>query len=88
MLAIRTWYDKESNHVHVTFTDNGIGMSPEIRDRLFEPFFTTKEVGKATGLGLSISYGIIENHQGTITVDSSIAQQTTLHVSLPRERTE
>jgi two-component system, NtrC family, sensor kinase len=58
----------EDGRAIIKFADNGLGIPPEIRDRLFEPLFTTKPVGKGTGLGLSISYQIIvEKHGGTVT---------------------
>ncbi len=67
--------------IELKFTDTGIGISEENRNRIFDPFFTTKENG--TGLGLSISYGIIEQHGGTIYVESEIGKGTTFTVHLP-----
>ncbi|MBI5959914.1 MAG: cyclic nucleotide-binding domain-containing protein [Chloroflexi bacterium] len=61
----------ENNFVMIEIADNGPGIPPEIMPRLFEPFFTTKEVGVGTGLGLDISYRIIQQHHGTIEVQSS-----------------
>lgn len=63
--------------------DNGAGISAEHLNRLFDPFFTTKDVGKGTGLGLSISHGIIEMHNGSINVDSSLGEGTRFTVELP-----
>ena len=60
--------------VEIRVRDNGIGIPPEIRDKLFQPFFTTKPTGEGTGLGLSISYDIVtQQHGGTIAVDSESA---------------
>jgi two-component system, NtrC family, sensor kinase len=57
----------DSHWVRIVFTDNGVGMSEDIQQRIFDPFFTSKPVGKGTGMGLSISYQIItEKHQGKI----------------------
>jgi signal transduction histidine kinase len=64
-------------------TDTGHGMTHETQARVFEPFFTTKEIGKGTGLGLSITYGIVQEHGGTITCDSSLGQGTRFMLSLP-----
>ncbi|MDW8466002.1 MAG: ATP-binding protein [Chloroherpetonaceae bacterium] len=67
----------------VKVADNGIGIKPEHLKKIFEPFFTTKEVGKGTGLGLSISYKIIEKHNGTIEVESTVGEGATFTVKLP-----
>ena len=71
------------SHIQVGIRDNGMGIPPEIREKLFDPFFTTKPVGKGTGLGLSISYQIIEKHRGKIDVISAIGQGTEFAVTLP-----
>jgi two-component system NtrC family sensor kinase len=71
--------------VEIRVRDNGIGIAPEIKDKLFQPFFTTKPTGEGTGLGLSISYDIVtQQHGGTITVDSRVAEFTEFTVRLPR----
>jgi signal transduction histidine kinase len=71
--------------VEVRIRDNGIGITPEIRDKLFQPFFTTKPTGEGTGLGLSISYDIVtQEHGGTIEVDSEVGRFTEFTVRLPR----
>jgi PAS domain S-box-containing protein len=71
--------------VEVQVRDNGVGIAPEIRDKLFQPFFTTKPTGEGTGLGLSISYDIVtQQHSGTITVDSRVGDFTEFTVRLPR----
>ncbi len=54
--------------VEIRISDNGPGISSDVLPRLFEPFFTTKEVGKGTGLGLAIAYGIVQEHEGRLSV--------------------
>jgi two-component system, NtrC family, sensor kinase len=72
---------ENGEYIEVRFADNGMGISEEDKHKIFDPFFTTKESG--TGLGLSISYGIVEQHGGTINVESEIGKGTTFIVLLP-----
>jgi PAS domain S-box-containing protein len=67
----------------VEVCDTGCGIDAEMRERIFDPFFTTKPVGQGTGLGLSISYAIIQDHGGTIDVDSEPGQGTRFSIHLP-----
>jgi Signal transduction histidine kinase regulating C4-dicarboxylate transport system len=69
--------------VVVEIEDNGPGMPEHVKERIFEPFFTTKSVGRGTGLGLSIVYSIIENHKGTMEVNTEVGQGTTFIITLP-----
>jgi PAS domain S-box-containing protein len=69
--------------IEIVFRDNGTGIDEMIRDRIFDPFFTTKPFGKGTGLGLSICYGIIREHNGTISVKSKKGQGTAFTITLP-----
>lgn len=70
--------------VRLSITDTGSGIAPEHLPRLFEPFFTTKDVGKGTGLGLATVFGIVEQHQGKIGVESQVNRGTTFHIYFPR----
>ena len=73
----------EDGQVRIDVIDDGHGINPTIRDRIFDPFFTTKPIGKGTGLGLSISYGIVQDHGGTIEVDSTPGEGSRFTVRLP-----
>ncbi len=67
----------------VDFRDDGLGIPADVRQHVFEPFFTTKPVGEGTGLGLSVSYGIVQKHNGEITLASEPGQGTCCTVRLP-----
>lgn len=69
--------------VRVEIHDSGVGMSREQLSRIFDPFFTTKGPKKGTGLGLSISYGIIEEHSGRLSANSTPGKGTTFVIELP-----
>ncbi|HAH31447.1 MAG TPA: hypothetical protein DCL44_03930 [Elusimicrobia bacterium] len=73
----------EDGRIVLRFEDNGCGIPPENLNKVFDPFFTTKAVGQGTGLGLSISYGIIQEHQGTLRVESQAGKGATFIISLP-----
>lgn len=73
-----------NNEVVICIEDNGIGINPDIIDRIYDPFFTTKEVGKGTGQGLAIVHDIIVNkHSGRVAVESILNQGTKFIISLP-----
>jgi PAS domain S-box-containing protein len=68
--------------VIIAISDNGIGISDDIKDKIFDPFFSTKGV-KRSGLGMSLSYSIMARHDGEILVDSCVGEGTTMHLKLP-----
>ena len=72
-----------TGNVLIKVIDDGPGMPESIRKHVFEPFFSTKPSGEGTGLGLSVSYGIIDEHNGTITVDSAPGKGTIFSINLP-----
>ncbi len=71
------------NGVVLSVSDTGHGMDEETRKQIFNPFFSTKAPGKGTGLGLSMVHGIIENHEGRITVRSTPGEGTSFRIYLP-----
>ena len=83
-LSIRTSY--RDGFVNVAFSDTGVGIPQENLEKIFHPFFTTKSSDKGTGLGLSISRKIVEEHEGTIQVESQVGKGTTFTVKLPVRR--
>ena len=70
-------------HAVIKISDTGHGIPEELLDKIFDPFFTTKPVGKGSGLGLSISYGIIQDHMGSIDVQSEVGKGTCFTLQLP-----
>jgi signal transduction histidine kinase len=71
-------------HIRLRVADTGHGIPPDVLPKIFEPFVTTKERGQGTGLGLTVVLGIIQEHGGSITVDSLPGQGTTFTLLLPR----
>ena len=82
-LTITTRIDSLDHYLDIDVQDTGPGISPENIGKIFDPFFTTKDTGHGVGLGLAISYGIVEEHNGKLTVKSDLGKGTTFTVSLP-----
>ena len=83
VLSIGTKHMREKGCVSVSFADTGVGIPQENLSKLFEPFFSTKKKGKGVGLGLSVAYGIIQEHGGSIHVQSEEGRGTTFTIELP-----
>jgi len=71
------------HYVKLTIQDNGVGISPSIRDRIFDPYFTTKAKGEGTGMGLAIVQGIVQSYNGIIRFDSKEGEGTVFDIYLP-----
>ena len=82
-VSITTAYDPQSDQIHIAFADTGAGISPEHIDKIFDPFYTTKKDQEGTGLGLSVSYGIVQEHDGDIQVESRPGHGSTFTIILP-----
>ena len=84
------WHEAvEGEHVAISMSDTGRGMSPDVMTQIFEPFFTTKDVGKGTGLGLSQVYGFAKQSGGDVQVESEVGVGTLFTLYLPKvERPE
>lgn len=71
------------NWVEVVVSDNGSGMSKEVKERIFDPFFTTKSLGQGTGMGLSVLHGVVKGHSGHIIVESILGKGTRFRLLFP-----
>lgn len=69
--------------IEIAVKDNGKGMTEEEQQKIFDPFYTTKKIGAGTGLGLAITYGIVERHEGTISVNSKLGEGAEFIIKLP-----
>jgi two-component system NtrC family sensor kinase len=83
VLHIETTHLLAQNAVSIKFQDSGVGIPEENISKLFEPFFTTKKKGIGVGLGLSVAYGIVQEHGGSIYVQSKKGKGSTFNVRLP-----
>ena len=80
-LKIKTW--SEGAFAHVEVADTGQGIAPENLARIYDPFFSTKGPKRGTGLGLSITYGIMQEHNAIIEVDSVVGRGTRFCLEFP-----
>lgn len=82
-LNMATRFDPVDHNIEVEFADTGHGIPKENLEKIFDPFFTTKDTGHGVGLGLAISFGIIKEHNGSLSVESEVGKGTTFIVRLP-----
>ena len=82
-LVIKSYASNEN--VCISVEDTGIGMTPEVKNKMFDPFFTTKDVGEGTGLGMSIVYKILETHHAKIEVDTAYGKGTKITITLNKK---
>ena len=87
-LIITTRHNRNKESIEIRVQDTGHGISAENMPKIFDPFFTTKETGHGVGLGLAISYGIVQEHGGSITVESELEKGATFTVSLPLQKSK
>ena len=80
---LRTIQDNDNAHAQIRITDNGTGIAEDIKHRIFEPFFTTRISGEGSGMGLAIVKRIVEQHRGTIDMQTQVGVETTMTVTLP-----
>jgi hypothetical protein len=73
----------DDHSLTVEVSDSGIGIAPENVAKIYDPFYTTKGVGRGTGLGLAVSYGIVQEHSGHISVESTPGHGTVFRITLP-----
>lgn len=83
IITVSSQFAGEQQSAKIIIEDNGSGIPADIINNIFDPFFTSKPPGKGTGLGLSVSYGIIREHNGEITAESSPGEPTRFVISLP-----
>lgn len=72
---------KPGNYIKISIADTGVGMTPDVLQRVFDPFFTTRQ--KGNGLGLTTCYAIVQKHSGMIDVESAVGKGSTFHIILP-----
>ena len=83
---MRILTDTMDSKIEIIVQDTGTGIGRENIKKIYDPFFTTKAAGKGTGLGLSVSYGIVQEHGGSISVDSKPGFGTSFKLELPLVR--
>ncbi|MBI2072785.1 MAG: HAMP domain-containing protein [Gemmatimonadetes bacterium] len=83
-LTLKTW-EGAPRRACLSVSDTGVGISEEVQERIFDPFFSTKSDAKGVGLGLAVVYGIVQRHEGRISVASAPGAGTTFTIDIPRD---
>ncbi len=84
-ISLATRNGEDDGLLVIEVADTGIGIAPEDVAKIYDPFFTTKGVGRGTGLGLAVTYGIVQEHDGHISVSSTPGRGTTFRITLPTD---
>jgi signal transduction histidine kinase len=82
-IDVKSWYDDGLGLANIRISDTGPGIDPSIAEHIFDHFVTTKQIGQGSGLGLAIVKEIVENHRGTVRVESSNGSGTSAHITFP-----
>jgi PAS domain S-box-containing protein len=81
---VELYSEIEDDYARIEVVDQGSGIPEQFQDRVFDPFFTTKEPGEGTGLGLPLVYNIVQDHGGTVSIESAVGRGTRVTLRLPR----
>jgi len=84
LVVVKT--EQADNQLIIKISDNGIGMSSDVKSKIFQPFFTTKPTGQGTGLGLSLSYDIVKAHGGELKVETKEGEGSTFIIQIPTNK--
>ena len=85
-LVFETQISADNKNEIIRVIDTGCGIPAEDMNKIFDPFFTTRDKSKGTGLGLAVSYGIIQRHNGKVSVESKVGSGTTFTIEIPVEK--